>query len=203
MSISNNLPGKPPPDYKEVLYWKISEKASTTIIMNLLSIPLAIVSGIGFFTFANMFGKPQGITGGILNFGLILIIGIIVIIVLHELAHGVAMQTYGARAKYGFIWKGLMFYATSPSYAFQRNQYIVIILAPLVSLSILACLGILVWAGTPMVWLLAIWATINGSAAIGDLWIMTIVLRYPFYAYIMDEHDGMRIFMPENDPGFE
>jgi hypothetical protein len=88
-----------------------------------------------------------------------------------------------------------------PGYAFQRNQYLVVILAPLVSLSILACLGILVLAGTTMVWMLAVWATINGSAAIGDLWIMTIVLRYPSRAYVIDEHDGMRIFMPDNDSG--
>ncbi|MGB7876592.1 MAG: hypothetical protein WBL25_19595, partial [Anaerolineales bacterium] len=93
MSISNTLPGKPPPGYEETLYWKISEKASTTIIMNLLTIPLAIVFGIGFFTFANIFGKPQEITIGNSNLSLILIIGIIgilVVIPLHELAHGFA-----------------------------------------------------------------------------------------------------------------
>jgi hypothetical protein len=199
MSTSNIIPGKPPPEYKEVLYWKISEKSSRVIIMNLLSIPLAIVFGVGFFVFVALFGRPQESTIEILNFGLILIIGIFAVVILHELAHGIAMQAYGARAKYGFIWKGLMFYATSPRYAFQRNQYIVIILAPLVSLSILACLGILVFSGTSLVWLLAIWATINGSAAIGDLWILTIVFRYPSNAYVMDEHDGMRIFMPQNE----
>jgi len=203
MSTSNIIPGKPPPEYKEVLYWKISDKTSRAIIMNLLSLPLAIVFGIGFFVFVNMFGKPQEINIEILNFGLILIIGIIAIVILHELAHGIAMQAYGAQAKYGFIWKGLMFYATSPGYAFQRNQYIVIILAPLVSLSILACLGILVLAGTTVVWMLAVWGTINGSAAIGDLWIMTIALHYPSYAYVIDEHDGMRVFMPENESGSE
>ncbi|MGB7876593.1 MAG: DUF3267 domain-containing protein [Anaerolineales bacterium] len=96
-----------------------------------------------------------------------------------------------------------MFYATSPGYAFQRNRYIVIILAPLVSLSILACFGILILAGTSMIWLLAVWATINGSSAIGDLWITTIVLRYPSYAYVIDEQDGMRIFMPQTDTGSE
>jgi hypothetical protein len=199
--MSNSIPGRPPPDYKEVLYWKISDRVSRTIIMNLLSLPLAIIFGIGFFVFVVLFGRPQETTIEILNFGLILIIGIIAVVVLHELAHGIAMQAYGARAKYGFILKGLMFYATSPEYAFQRDQYIVIILAPLVSLSILACLGILVFAGTSLIWMLAIWGTINGSAAIGDLWIMTIALRYPSYAYIIDEHDGMRVFMPANESG--
>jgi hypothetical protein len=204
MANSNTVPGKPPANYKEVLYWKISEKVSLTIIMNLMTIPLAIVLGIGFFKFANMFGKPQEITSGISNFLLILFIGIIgtiVVIPLHEFAHGVTMKTFGAPVKYGFIWKGLMFYATSPGYAFQRNRYIVIILAPLVSLSILACFGILVLAGTSMIWLLAVWAAFNGGSAIGDLWITTIVLRYPSYAYIIDEQDGMRIFMPQMDTG--
>jgi len=206
MPILNTIPGEPPPDYKEVLYWKISENAGTTIIMNLLSIPLAIVFGIGFFTFANMFGKPQEITSGISNFLSILLIGIIgliVVIPLHEFAHGVAMKTFGAPVKYGFIWKGLMFYATSPGYAFQRNRYFVIILAPLVSLSVLACFGILVLAGTSLIWLLAVWGAFNGGSAIGDLWITTIALRYPPYAYIIDEQDGMRIFMPQNESGSE
>ena len=44
----------------------------------------------------------------------------------------------------GVIWKGLMFYATAPGHAFLRNQYILVSLAPLVSLSILACFGILI-----------------------------------------------------------
>lgn len=201
MAISNTVPGQTPLDYKEVLYWKISEKLSSTIIMNLLSIPLALFCGIGFFIFINLFGKPNEITEGNSNFGLILVIGIILVIVLHEFAHGVAMRTFGAPVKYGFIWKGFMFYATSPGYAFQRNQYLVVGLAPFISLSILACAGILILSGTWMIWLLAVWATINGGAAIGDLWIMSIVLRYPSYAYVIDEHDGMRIFMPQNESG--
>ena len=139
-----------------MLYLKISEKASRTIIMNLLSIPLAFVFGVGFFIFVNLFGKPHEITKGNSNFGLILIIGIIVVIALHEFAHGVAMQNFGAPVKYGFTWKGFIFYATSPRYAFQRNLYIFICLAPLASLSILAYCGILVLVGTSMVWLLAI-----------------------------------------------
>lgn len=203
MSISKTVPGKPPPDYKEVLYWKISDKAGRTIIMNLLSIPLGLLVGVGFFIFINLFGKPGKITVSSWIFGLVFILGIILIIPLHEFAHGVAMKSFGAPVKYGFIWKGFMFYATSPGYAFQRNPYIVVLLAPLVSLSILACFGILVSADILMILSLAFWGAINGGASIGDLWITTIVLRYPSYAYIIDEHDGMRIFMPQKEAGLE
>jgi len=203
MSNTKTISGTPPSDYKEVLYWKISEKTGRIVIMNLLSVPLAFVFGIGFYFFVRIFGEPPKFIVHNSKQDLILLVGIFIIVTLHELAHGVAMQTFGAQPKYGFMWKGLMFYATSPGYAFQRNQYIIVSLAPLASLSILACCGILIFAGTSLVWLLAIWATINASAAIGDLWITTIVLGYPSNAYVIDERDGMRISMPQSESGVE
>lgn len=197
MSIADSLSGKPPSDYKEVLHWKITEKANHIVIMNLLPIPLAIVFGIGLFIFVRMFGRPPKIMWSGTE-TLIFIIGIIIVIALHEFVHAVAMQTFGAKPKYGFWGKGLMFYAKAPGYAFKRNQYVIILLSPLVSLSVLACCGILLQSGTSMVWLLALWAIINASAAGGDLWITAIVLRYASPAYVVDERDGMRIFLPPN-----
>ena len=198
MSIADSRSGKPPPDYKEVLYWKITAKANHIVSMNLLSIPLAIVVGIGLFMFVRMFGKsPQLMWSN--NESLLFLIGAITVIALHEFIHAVAMQTFGAKAKYGFWGKGLMFYAKAPGYAFKRNQYIIILLSPLISLSALACGGILIQSGTSIVWLLALWAIINASAASGDVWITAIVLRFPSYAYVVDERDGMRICLPESD----
>jgi hypothetical protein len=88
-----------------------------------------------------------------------------------------------------------MFYATSPGYAFRRNDYLVVILAPLVGLSLLALMVIL-FAPPEVALLLALCATVNGAGAVGDLWILLITLRYPERAYVMDERDGMRIFLP-------
>jgi hypothetical protein len=203
MSISNRMSGRIPDDHEEVLYWKIAEWASRIIVMNLLSIPLAIVFGYIFFMLVQMFGKPAEIISIDSTRTTILLAGILLVVVLHELAHGVAMRFFGAHPKYGVIWKGLMFYATAPGYAFPRNQYIVVSLAPLVSLSILACIGILIQAGTSNVWLWAVWGTINGSATIGDLWISAIALRYPAYAFIVDEKDGIRVFLPQSKGGNE
>jgi len=33
---------------------------------------------------------------------------------------------------------------------------------------------------------------------VGDLWITTIVLRYPATAYVIDEKDGIRVFLPKS-----
>jgi membrane protein YdbS with pleckstrin-like domain len=196
------LPGEVPSNHKEVLYWRISHQGFSVVAMNLLAFPLVFVFSIGFYFFVEIFGTPPEIGISELNQELlILLIGILLVLVLHELAHGIAMQTFGARPKYGFMWKALMFYATAPGYAFRRNQYIIVGLAPLVSLSVLACCGILLLSGTQLVWILAFCGAINGAGAIGDLWIIGTVLRYPKCAYIIDERDGMRIFLTNGEGG--
>lgn len=198
MSTANPLSGDPSSDYKEVLNWKITQKANHIVAMNLLAIPVALVSGVLFFMFARMVGKAQQITWSG-NETLVFLIGSILVIALHEFVHAVAMQAFGAKPKYGFWRKGLMFYVKAPGHAFKRDQYVIILLSPLVGLSVLAVCGILIQPGTSIVWLLAIWAIINASAASGDLWITAIVLRYPSYAKVVDERDGMRILLPQSD----
>ena len=117
---------------------------------------------------------------------------------LHELTHGMAMQIFGAKPKFGILWKGLMFYATSPEYAYHRNNYVVIALAPLIFISILAVLGIWLLQGTLWIALLGICGTLNASGAVGDMWITMIVLRYANTAYVIDERDGIRLFLPKS-----
>jgi len=123
--------------------------------------------------------------------------GIVLTFILHELTHGLAMQMFGAKPKYGIIWKGLMLYATSPGYAYRRNNYVVIALAPFVFISVLTILGMWILQGTAWVALLAVCGVVNASGAVGDMWITMIVLRYSVTAYVMDERDGIRVFLPK------
>ena len=198
MSGSNSFLGKPPSDYKEVLYWKITDKAGRIALMNFLAIPLAIVFGIAFFIFVRQFGNPPKLTwyaNGILIF----LAGIVLVLLFHEFVHGMLMRAFGAKVKYGFWSQGMMFYAKASGYAFKRNQYLIVVLGPLISLSILACCGVVILSGTSFVWMIALWAIINASASNGDLWITAIVLRYPASTYIIDEMDGLRFFIPQED----
>jgi hypothetical protein len=194
----NSPLGKPPSSYNEVLYWKISEEPSRLVIMNLLPILLAVVFGIGFFFFVRVFGgsPPLALSNEEI---LIFLIGIPIVLALHEFVHGIVMQGFGARPRYGFWRRGLMFYAKAPGYAFKRNHYALIVLAPLLSLSVLFCLGTVLLASNSIVWILALWAIVNASAANADVWITAIVLRYPRSAYVVDERDGMRILLSESD----
>jgi hypothetical protein len=197
MSDSSSQAGEIPLNYNEVLYWKIDQKIGRLVGLNLLAFPLTILFGAGFYLFVLVFGRPQEIhsQGSILVVTL-LMISMLLFLLLHECVHGIGMRIYGARPKYGFLWKGLMFYATASGYAFRRNEYLVIALAPLISLSLLVCCGIWLLAGSQAVLLLAFCGMINGGGSIGDLWMSAIVLRYPAEAYVVDEQNGVRVFLP-------
>jgi len=195
---SPNLPsGTLPDNYQEVLHWKVTEKTSRVITLNILGVLLFVIFGLFFSGLAVLLGKlPSQGRYGLGEIGLAFA-GILLTFVLHELMHGLFMRIFGARPTYGILWKGMMFYATSPGYAYHRNNYIVIALAPLVCISILVVLGMWLLQGTLWVALWGICGVINASGAIGDMWITMIVLRYATTACVMDERDGIRVFLPK------
>ena len=200
-TINDQIPisGSLPDDYQEVLSWKVTGKPMRVLALNIFGVILFILFGMIFSILAIGLGKMS--SDGNFRLGLgeisLAIAGIVVTFVLHELTHGLAMQMFGASPKYGIIWKGLMLYATSPGYAYRRNDYVVIALSPFVFISMLVILGMWILQGTAWVALLAICGVVNASGAVGDMWITMIVLRYATTAYVMDERDGIRVFLPK------
>ena len=200
-TIHDRIPilGSLPDDYQEVLSWKVTGKPLRMIALNIIGVFLFVIFGMVFSSIAGSLGKLPSEGNFRLGLGEIslAIAGVVVTFVLHELTHGLAMQMFGASPKYGIIWKGLMLYATSPGYAYRRNNYVVIALAPFVFISLLVVLGMWILQGTSWVALLCVCGIVNASGAIGDVWITMIVLRYTGNAYVMDEHDGIRVFLPK------
>jgi len=196
---SSSQPGKPPANYTEVLYWRITDQAGRLLKINLLALPLAVVSSLAFVSAARQFGKAPKLAWPA-GESVVFVGGLFVVLALHEWVHGLLMQTYGAKPRYGFFVRGGMFYAKAPGYPFTRQQYLVVLLGPLVGLSLLACLLIGLLAGSSTVWLVALWAILNASAANADLWITGVVLKHPAEAYVVDERDGLRILLPSGDP---
>lgn len=190
--VSGSLPN----DYQEVLYWRVTGKPARVITIQILAFIALVIFGFVFFRLAVSLGNlPAQISFGLGEMGAVLL-GVLLAMGLHELTHGLTMQAFGAKPKYGILWKGLMLYATSPGYAYPRNNYIVIALAPFVVISALVIIGMWLLQGTLWVPLLALCGIFNASGAIGDMWMTMIVLRYPATAYVMDERDGLRLFLP-------
>ena len=185
-------------DYQEVLYWTITGKPMRVIAMNILAAILFVIFGFIFSWLAFSLGKlPSAGEFRIISLGMIGLVfaGVLLTLGLHELIHGVTMRMFGAKSKYAIIWQGML-YATSPSYA-RRNNYVLVALAPFVSLSVFFVLAMWLLQGTLWVALLGICGIFNAAGAIRDMWITTIVLRYPAAAYVIDERDGMRVFLPK------
>jgi hypothetical protein len=136
-----------------------------------------------------------------MRFGLaevaIAVAGVLATFAAHELIHGWFMRMRGATPKYGVIWQKLMLYTTSPGFAYQRNDYLVITLAPLVFISSATILGMWLLQGTIWVALLGLCGIVNASGALGDIWIAAMVLRYPDNAYIVDDRSGIRVSTPQ------
>jgi hypothetical protein len=185
-----------PPGYQEVLHWRITDRPIRVVSIQILAVLSFVIFGLVFSSLAISLGQlPSHMEFGLAETVAVLA-AIVLTLVLHELIHGAGMQCFGAKPKYGALWKQLMFYATAPEFAFRRNNYVVVALAPIVVISILVVLGMVLLQGAIWVALLAICATFNASGAIGDLWITSIVLRYPMKAFVMDERDGIRVFLP-------
>lgn len=185
-----------PSNYHQVGYWKLTGNVWRLIGINLLALPLALVAGAVFLTLGAWASPPAADQPLGLNLVTLLIV-IVLALGLHELTHGLAMMAFGAKPRYGVKLKILALYATAPGYAFTRNQYLTLILAPLASLSLLALAGIVIFAKTALVPALAVGAVANAAGACGDVYMAWLMARYPAVAFVIDEEDGMRVFLPQ------
>lgn len=183
-------------EFRQVLYWKLTDSLARMAWIQLFGFIVFLLSGGLFLVLAFRLGKMPPAFEINTPAILVALAGMVGIIILHEIVHGLTMRLFGARPIYGVLWKGLAFYATSPGFAFRRNAYLVVALAPFVLLSLLSVLAIFLLQGTTWVMLVVVCAVINASGAAGDLWMAGILLRYPHMAYVVDERDGMRILLP-------
>lgn len=206
-------PGEIPAGYHQVLDWKITQSGKQLLVLNLLSIPWLVICAALFVLWKMawdtirefvMTGSTNVTAGGaasqsfvITHWTLSILAGVAVMVVLHELVHGLTMRLFGAKPKYGVLLSGLMFYATAAGFAFRRNQYLAVALAPLVILSVLLLIILATPLSANLATFLIVCGAFNAAGAIGDLWIVRIVARYTACAYVIDERDGVRVFLPE------
>ncbi|MBN1920763.1 MAG: DUF3267 domain-containing protein [Anaerolineae bacterium] len=191
-------PNHLPENYHEVTYWRLSDHRILLVALNVVGIVLMGLALAGFVAWARLWQLFASST--ITAPQMFLTVAMLLLtLVLHELLHGLTLRYYGAKPIYGVLWKELMFYATAAGHAFRRNAYLVIALAPLVGLSVLALLLLMLplpaWLALPVM----LCAAFNVGSAVGDLWLVRVALRYPRSAYIVDEKDGLRVFLPLED----
>lgn len=185
-----------PPEYREARHLVLT--ASGTIVW--LNIIAFVPMVIAFFVMAAWLvfairlrgAWPVENMGGVSTW-VALIVLVVAMIPLHEGAHGLAIVWVGHKPRFGAKLSKMVVYATTDAGLFRRNEFIVVAIAPLVVLTLLGMLLVFFvpdWGA----YYISLAVILNAGSAIGDLWMLAVVLRYPASALIRDEEDGIRVF---------
>lgn len=192
-----------PPNYKLIYTLDLQNNKKQAILVNgmaILSAILLVVPMIFLVPISDLFiidlSNGLGIFLYILRF-LVLVLGSIAYIVLHELTHGIFMKLFGAKkVKFGFTF--VYAYAGTKDEYFKKWPYIVVALAPVTIFFVIFAIICPFLVGTPWFWVVYFWQVQNIAGAMGDIIVSILFLRKPKNAYIKDEGASMQMFAPKD-----
>jgi hypothetical protein len=189
-----------PDDYHETRYFLATEK-KTLIWLNILSlVPLLIALG-GMVLWMQQVRRwrgnyPNAFGESIPWFIAVLVIFVVMMLV-HEALHGVAIRLLGHKPRFGIKWDKGVAYATADNALFWKWQFIFIALTPLVAIT-LGGMALMALLPDPFAYYTGLLVVCNAGGAIGDLWMSVIVWPYPADTLVRDEEDGIRVYRPIN-----
>ncbi|MBQ9942321.1 MAG: DUF3267 domain-containing protein [Christensenellaceae bacterium] len=135
--------------------------------------------------------------GCLLPYALVLLLGSVAYIFLHELVHGIAIRHFcGQKANYGFT--GIFAYAGHKTACFTRRAYVIIALAPVVLWgAVLLALNLLL----PLSWFWPIYfiQISNLTGAVGDFYVCHLLRRIKGDLLVNDDGLSMRFYTKENN----
>jgi len=182
-----------PKDYTKSFVIDLQKDRKKALLVNGIALLIgAAVAGMGLVAvpIQTLFDMRDGIWVYLLRF-LVLLVGLIAYIVLHEVVHGIFMRHFsGVKPHYGFT--GMYAYAGSDAY-FDKQSYIIIALAPIVIWGIV--LGVLCAVVSP-VWFWPVYfiQIANLSGAAGDLYVTVLFSRLPDDILIQDSGVSMTVY---------
>ncbi|KXT79269.1 DUF3267 domain-containing protein [Streptococcus sp. DD13] len=103
-------------------------------------------------------------------------LGIIPLLAVHELIHGLFFKLFAPErpVRFGFKWSSMMAYATSPGSLYQRKQMAMIAGAPFVMLTALLTVGCALHLFSPVHYLF--WVTFHACGCVGDFFYLYLLL---------------------------
>ncbi len=182
-----------PDNYSEIFKLDLQNDKKTALLVNAFSFFIfAVMLAFGHLhlPLSYLFDMSRGLSEYILRFA-VMLAGVVVYIILHELVHGVFMRIYSkTRPKYGFT--GLYAYAGSSAY-YNKKCYIIIALSPVVIWGIIIDL---INAFLPDLWFWPIYfiQTANISGAAGDLYVAFQFIKMPRDILVKDIGTSMTVY---------
>jgi hypothetical protein len=192
-----------PDDYQEVYLFAVTDP-DKLLWLNILSIGLIAPFLILTLVWSDVIARLRGtVTESASQIpALILWLGVISVLFLHEYIHGIAIRWTGLHPRYGAVWRyigkipvPIAFYATPETGYFQSRAFIVVALAPVIVITLLGMALMAILPDYFKTYLITA-IIINGVGAVGDLWMTIVVLRYPASVLVQDQADSIRIYQP-------
>ena len=181
-----------PQGYREILHIDLKKDNKLMLIVNALAlvIGVVVVAVSCIFVPVTTFFDYDNLPATLVKL-VVLSVGFIAYMVLHEAVHGIAMKRYcTAKVRYGFT--GMYAFAGSDAY-YCRKHYIIIALAPIVVWGIV--LGILNFV-VPTSWFYVVYFLQVGniSGAAGDLYVTWRFRKLPEDILVRDTGVAMTVF---------
>jgi hypothetical protein len=191
LSATRNLPST----YLQSRTLDLASQPALMIILNVVGLLLFFAFGLAFLHLAVVF--YPGISFGILKISalwgiLAFLLAYGAVLVLHELVHGVFFVIL-TRSRPHFGIKQMYAYACAPDWYIPRNQFLVVGLAPLVLITIAGFL-LLPFLGSTLATFTLFAMAVNASGAIGDIYTVLWILRFPSQAFVCDHGEKFSIY---------
>lgn len=180
-----------PEGYSEYFKLDMQKQKKPMLIINGLAIVIMLILyliGTIFHPIDELFSPPY------LAKLIVIAVGYVAYMVLHELVHGITMKYYGAKKiKYGFT--GMYAFAGCDEY-FTKKPYIVIAFAPIVVWGVVLTI-INLFVPVSWFWVVYIIQIGNISGAAGDLYVSFKFGKMPKDILIKDAGVSMTVFSKE------
>ena len=186
-----------PATYIKINRIDLKQNIKLAILLNLAAIPIFLGFGLLLLRYIAAV-RPDarllwGALGGLPDL-LLLLVGLFVIVVIHEMVLGIFFW-YFTHSRPNFAFKVLYAYASAPDWYIPRNQYVIIGLAPITLITLVGMLLILV---LPIyaVAVTFILVSFNAAGAVGDLAVTGWLLTRNSNLLICDEGDAATVYGP-------
>lgn len=170
----------------------------SALAINVIAAPIFVAGLVLFGGSALLFARGSSIMLSLGLTGLLALIGFIIMLaILHEAIHGLAMWRFGAHPRFGaaFMAKTVpVLYAAAPGFRFTRGQYLVIASGPAVVVSLAG----IVACATPIGIYLVLPFAGHLAGCMGDAVAIWHLLRQPRGTVVEDLLDGLRFHRPTN-----
>ncbi len=102
-----------------------------------------------------------------------------ILIVIHELLHGIALKIVGAQnIRFGAYLKKFTFYAEADQFVLNRKQFALVALAPLVIIQAITIVGILLFLHQPLLYFWMILMSTHSLFCAGDIGLLSLFYKH-------------------------